>query len=88
MPNTKAAIKALKQSQKKHEKNKAVKSELRTLAKTASRLIGEKNRSEADEVLTKLESRLDKAAKTNVIHRNNASRKISRLRSQWAGIEE
>lgn len=88
MPNKKSAIKALKQSQKKHEKNKAVKSELRTLAKTASRFIGEKSKSEADEALRKLESKLDKAAKTNVIHKNKASRKISRLRSQWDAIKE
>ena len=86
MPNTKSAIKTLKQDKKKHERNKAVKSELRTLAKNARALMKDNNKSDADEILKKLESRLDRAAKTNIIKKNNASRRISRLRAQWAQL--
>ncbi|MFC1548367.1 30S ribosomal protein S20 [Candidatus Omnitrophota bacterium] len=86
MANKKAAIKALRQDKKKHDRNKAVMSELRTLAKKARNLINEKNREEADAALKTLESKLYRAAKTNLIKKNNASRRISRMRSSWSKI--
>jgi len=87
MPNKKAAIKSLRQDKKKHLRNKAVLSELRTLTKNAKVLILKKSREEADVSLKKLESKLDRAAKIDVIKQNNAARRISRLRSQWSKIE-
>ena len=86
MANKKAAIKSLRQDKKKHDRNKAVLSEVRTLAKRARGLIQEKNQKEADSALKTLETKLDKAAKSDVIKKNNASRRISRLRQQWAKI--
>ena len=86
MANKKAAIKSLRQDKKKHERNKAAISELRTLTKKAEVLIEEKKRDEADVALKKLESKLDRAAKANRIKKGNASRKISRLRSHWTKI--
>lgn len=86
MANKKAAIKSLRQDKKKHEINKAAISELRTFAKKAQTLMDEKNREGSDTVLKKLESKLYRAAKTNKIKKKNASRRISRLRSQWAKI--
>ena len=86
MPNKKAAIKSLRQDKKKHDNNKAAMSELRTLAKTARVLIEAQKKEEAETALKKLESKLDKAAKTNKIKKETASRKISRLRSQFAKI--
>ena len=87
MPNIKSAIKSLRQDKKKQERNKATISEVRTLIKSARVLISEKKSKEADTVLKKAESRLDKAAKKKVIKKNTAARKISRLRSQWSKIE-
>ena len=87
MPNKKAAIKSLRQDKKKHDRNKSQVSEIRTLAKKAQTLITEKNRKEADVALRSLESKLCKAVKTNIIKKNNASRRISRLRGHWAKIE-
>ncbi len=86
MPNKKAAIKSLRQDKKKHERNKAVMSELRTLSKIARKLIEEAKKDDAAVALKKLESKLDRAAKTNAIKKNNASRRISRLRKQSATI--
>ncbi|RKY41067.1 MAG: 30S ribosomal protein S20 [Candidatus Makaraimicrobium thalassicum] len=87
MANKKAAFKSLRQDKKKHIRNKAVISELRTLTKKARTLIISKDREEADNALKNLESRLTRAAKNNTIRKNNASRRISRLRAQWAKIE-
>ena len=86
MANKKAALKSLRQDKKKHERNKAAISELRSLTKKARVLIDEKKRDQADVILKKLESKLCKAAKTKQIKKANASRKISRLRSHWAKI--
>ncbi len=88
MPNKKAAIKSLRQGKKRQEHNKTILSEIRTLVKNAKTLITAKDREEADKALKKLESKLSKAAKTDVIKKKNASRRISRLRSQWAKIEK
>jgi len=86
MPNKKAAIKSLRQDKKKNLRNKAVMSELRTLTKNTRTVLAKNNREEADVLLKKLESKLTKAAKSNVIKKNNASRRISRLRTQWSKI--
>jgi len=86
MPNKKAAIKSLRQDKTKHNRNKSALSELRTLAKNARLLISEKKKKDADTTLKTLESKLSRAVKNNMIKKNNASRRISRLRSQWAKI--
>lgn len=86
MPIKKQAFKALRQSRKRHEKNKGVISEIKTLVKKATQLIADKNRAEADAALKALESKMYRAAKSNVIKKETASRKVSRLRSQWAKI--
>jgi len=86
MPNIKAAIKSLRQDKKKHDRNKAAVAELRTLAKKARTLIDAKDKKESDLVLKKLESKLDKAAKTDKIKKNTAARRIGRLRHAWAKI--
>ena len=84
MPIKKSAFKRLRQDKKKHIKNKAVKTELRTLVKKSRALINDKKLEEADKLLKTLESKLSKAAKSNVIKKNNASRRVSRLRKQTA----
>lgn len=86
MPNKKAAIKRLKQDEKKYAQNHSKKAELRTMVKKARTLIESQDKEKADEILLKLESKLDKAAKTNVIRKGNADRRISRLRAQWSRI--
>ena len=86
MANKKAAIKSLRQDKKKHDRNKSHMSELRTLAKNARIAIEKQDKTAADEALKKYESKLYRAAKNDIIKKNNASRRISRLRSQWSKI--
>jgi len=86
MPNKKAAIKSLRQDKKKHIRNKAILSELRTLTKNTRLAITKKNQKEADTLLKTLESKLTRAAKKDIIKKNNAARRISRLRTQWSKI--
>ncbi len=76
MPIHKSAKKRLKQSLKRREKNKAVKSEIKTWVKKVTQTAGTPN---AQARLKELFSLLDKAARKNIIHTNAATRTKSRL---------
>ncbi|MCK5451547.1 MAG: 30S ribosomal protein S20 [Candidatus Omnitrophica bacterium] len=86
MPNKKAAIKSLRQDKVKHDRNKSVLSELRTLSKNARAMIASEKKDDADMILKKFESKLYRAVKNDMIKKNNAARRISRLRSQWSKL--
>jgi small subunit ribosomal protein S20 len=79
MPNTKSAAKAMRQSKRRHEFNLNTKNLLKLSVKEVTKLIKAGKKSEAAEAMKKAMSALDKAAKKNVIHKNTASRKKSRL---------
>jgi small subunit ribosomal protein S20 len=66
---------------KRAERNKAVKSELKTRVKTATSTIGEDSNDEAVRLAVK---RLDMAAAKGVIHKNQAARRKSRLMKKVA----
>lgn len=78
MPNTKAATKALRQSEKRRVKNRVVSNAYKTALKEYRRLAKDGKTKEAGEYFAKVQMRLDKAAKTGVIKKNKASRLKSR----------
>ena len=82
MPVKKSAFKRLRQDKKKHLRNKAAISEIRTLSKRVTALINDNKLDEAVSTLKKLESKLDKTAKSKIIRKGNASRRKSRLKAQ------
>jgi len=88
MPQKKSAFKRLRQDKKKHLKNKAKISEIRTLTKKVRTLLSEKNAKEAETAIRSLESKLIRGIKTGIMKKNTASRKISRLRKQLDQIEK
>lgn len=79
MANHKSAIKRAKQSENRRLRNKTVKTITRTSIKKVRLAAEEKAHETAAEQLNLTQSIIDKAAKKGVIHRNTASRKISRL---------
>jgi len=79
MANTRSAAKQARASLRRQANNKSIKSRLHTLEKKFLAAVAAKNAAEASALYRLLSSALDKAAKTRVIHRNNASRKKSRL---------
>ncbi len=79
MPITKSAKKALRQSEKRRIKNLRQKREIKDLFKQVTKLVSEKKIDEAKPLLPRYYKKLDKAAKTNLIKKNTASRKKSRL---------
>ncbi|MDP8253652.1 MAG: 30S ribosomal protein S20 [Candidatus Kaelpia aquatica] len=81
MPNLKSACKRLKQNIKREAGNKTVKSELKTKIKKFRELVSKNKLPEAEEYFKELEKRLMQAGSKNIIHKNKASRHISRLQS-------
>ena len=78
MANHKSAEKRNKQSIVKRERNRAAKSTLRTVVKSFGAAI-DKGADEAKEALIAAVPVINKAASHGIIHKNNASRKVSRL---------
>ncbi len=80
MPIIKSAIKKLKQSLKKRDKNRGIKRHLKDI-------IDAFKEKPSNETFSQVASALDKAAKTNVIHKNKASRLKSRLSKKLIKVE-
>lgn len=79
MANHASAIKRHKQSEKRRLRNATVKSSLKTAVKKVTEAQAAGKADEAKTNLQKAVSELDRAVTKGVLHRNNASRKISRL---------
>ncbi|HEX2563801.1 MAG TPA: 30S ribosomal protein S20 [Acidimicrobiales bacterium] len=81
MANIKSQIKRNRQNLVRHERNKAVRSELKSRAKAAV-AAAEAGEDDADTKLREAVSRIDTAAAKGVIHKNQAARRKARLRAQ------
>ncbi|HUF31629.1 MAG TPA: 30S ribosomal protein S20 [Acidimicrobiales bacterium] len=83
MANIKSQIKRNKQNLVRHERNKAVRTELKTRVKNAlsAAEAGDDNTAEASRLAV---TRIDKAAAKGVIHKNAAARRKSRLAKRVA----
>ncbi len=79
MPITKSAIKALRQSKRRYKQNLLKKGAFKDVIKKIKMLVQEKKFEEAKKLIPQAYKSLDKAAKTNAIKKNTASRKKSRL---------
>ena len=79
MPITKSAKKALKQSKKRRTRNLRRFSTMREIIKQIKKLVEENKKEEALKLLPSAYKSIDKAAKNNVIEKNTAARKKSRL---------
>ena len=79
MPITKSAKKALRQSVRHRERNLAYKNKIKNLLKEVRILVGQEKRGKAQQLLPQIYKALDKATKENVIKKNAASRKKSRI---------
>ncbi len=87
MANIKSQIKRDRQNKLRHERNKAVRSELKTRTKGALR-AAETGAEDMGERLRLAVKRIDKAAAKGVIHPNQAARRKSRLVRHFADIVE
>src|SRR3954469_20136249 len=79
--NIKSQIKRNRQNEKRHARNKAVRSELKTRVKRAVTAAQESSENAGAEA-TLAVKRLDKAAAKGIIHKNAAARRKSRLQKR------
>lgn len=86
MANIKSAIKRIKVTRRNNLQNKLYSSNIKTFTKKYYKTLDilrfdpkEENRVQASQSLAILFSKIDKAVKRNVLHRNTAARKKSKL---------
>ena len=79
MPNIKSSILSVKTDAKRRAKNAAEKSRVRTASRKVLEAVEAGNAEEAKSLLVLAYKRIDQAAANHVYHKNNASRKKSRL---------
>lgn len=78
MPNIKSQKDRVVQSAKENMRNKAIKSNLKTVVKKANAAIAA-GTAEKESAVVAVVSAIDKAASKGVLHKNTAARKISRM---------
>jgi small subunit ribosomal protein S20 len=76
--NIKSQIKRNRQNEKRHQRNKGVRSELKTRVKSAEQAMDTGGDDVAGQVKV-AQKRLGKAGSKGVIHKNQAARRTSRL---------
>ena len=86
MANTKSAIKRIRRISKQTAVNKVRKSKFRNAIKKMNLLIEGKKKKEALAFLPVLNSELMKIAKSGLVKKKNASRKISRITKKISGL--
>lgn len=80
MPNIKSAEKRVRVSEKRRVLNKAYKTSMKNKIKAVLLAIAQKKSAEeVQELFKKAQSAIDKAARRGAIHKNQASRRKSRL---------
>ncbi len=86
MPITASAKKAARQSVKRRKINIQKKEAFKNAIKDFKKSLAAKDLAKANETLRLVYQKLDKAAKTNTIRKNTASRLKSRLAKRLASI--
>lgn len=79
MANIKSAKKRILVDRRNAEKNKAIKSKVKTAVKKVDAAIAAKDKAAASSALKAAISEIDRAASKGVYHKKTASRKISRI---------
>lgn len=86
MANSRSARKRIRSSERKHERNRAVKSAVRTKVIKARHALLDEGGAGGDTELHAAIRALDRAAEKGVLHRNNVRRRKSRLASMAARL--
>ena len=86
MANTKSAKKATRKIARRTEVNKARRSRMRTSVRRVEDAITSGNKAAANAALVAAEPALMRAARSGVIHKRAASRKVSRLTHRIAKL--
>ncbi|MFC1409861.1 30S ribosomal protein S20 [Streptacidiphilus sp. N1-12] len=85
MANIKSQIKRIKTNEKARQRNKSVKSSLKTAVRKAREAVEAGDFEKAIVLTREANKKLDKAASKGVIHKNQAANKKSALSAKIAG---
>ena len=86
MANIKSQIKRNRQNEAAHERNKAVKSALKTAVRKFREAAEAGNAGEAKTLAANAGKALDKAASKGIIHRNQAANRKSSIQKKAASL--
>lgn len=87
MANTKSAKKATRVSARRTEINKNRVSRIRTFVRKLEEAIASGNKSDAETAFKAAQPELMRGAQKGVLHKNTASRKVSRLAARVKAIQ-
>jgi small subunit ribosomal protein S20 len=79
MANTKSAKKAARQAERRTEVNKNRRSRMRTFMRKVEEAIASGDKEAANVALREAQPEIQRSAAKGIIHKNTASRKISRM---------
>ena len=79
MPNTKSAIRRVRRVKKQTQVNRIRKSKYKNVVKQMDLLLKKNEKEKAKKYFSKFQSILMQVAKSGVVNKNTASRKISRV---------
>ncbi|WP_028651185.1 30S ribosomal protein S20 [Nocardioides halotolerans] len=86
MANIKSQIKRNKQNEKRHERNKAVKTGLKTAVRKFREAADSGDAAQAKALAQDAAKKLDKAASKGVIHKNQAANRKSAIAQKAASL--
>lgn len=86
MANIKSQMKRILTNAKATERNKSVKSEVRSAVRAAREAIASGDKVKAAEAVSFAGKKLDKAVSKGVIHKNNAANKKSAIATKAAAL--
>ena len=87
MANIKSQIKRIKTNEKAHQRNKAVKSELRTYVRKFREAVDSGNVEVATDAMRTASRKLDKAVSKGVIHKNQAANRKSAIAKKLVELQ-
>jgi small subunit ribosomal protein S20 len=88
MANTKSAKKAARQAEKRTLINKSRRTRMRTFVRKVEEAIASGDKAAANLALREAQPEIMRSASKGIIHRNTASRKISRLSARIKALSE
>jgi small subunit ribosomal protein S20 len=88
MPHSLSAKKRIRQSEKLRERNRNIKSRIRTARRTFLKAIEAKDVTVAKEKFKVCERLLQRASSSGPVHRNTAARTIGRLQARLTTMEK
>ncbi len=86
MANIKSQMKRNRQNEARHDRNKALRSELKTRSKKTVAAAQSGDADAAHDALRVTQQRIDMAVSKGLIHKNTAARRKSRLAKQVADL--